>query len=450
MVDTGPAWTAPRDGHDWRDENILKATQWLRSLVPAVEFEGRMTRTREFFQNATTEWQKGNLVPPYDAADAIAWYIFQAETFATDRRFLVIPEMVRIAPLITRLGMDLEILKSVDGVETRARRVMTGGKSNPDNGIFEILVALAYKRRGWKTVEFIAEQPGLAKTPDICVYDGRRRWAVECKRLSPTVLEEGIAQRGSTLSDPVHKLSMERGRTLVTTTIFLEDLHSIPDDYLLTKAEEYLRSGKGRWEDERSRGIIRDIDWRLARHVLSKDDVYFGSSRMIELLTGSYRHDAQHSLLIKWRPSTNRPLYAEEVYHANIVSWTDRSKATMERRSRHFRSVVGRAERQLPNDRPGVIHIGMENWHGPSLDARRHIKNYLEARTFEAAGSRLRWIYTNYFVPELTTDKNESWAFTETMVPYKIGSHSTAWPLPGHLLVSEEQESRKGTHWDGN
>ena len=55
----------------------------------------------------------------------------------------------------------------------------------------------------------------------------------------------------------------------------------------------------------------------------------------------------------------------------------------------------------------------------------------------------------NYFVPEATTRKDECWAITETMVPYKIGTHRTRWPLPGHMLVSPEGEGRQGVHWDG-
>src|SRR3546814_6912392 len=45
----------------------------------------------------------------------------------------------------------------------------------------------------------------------------------------------------------------------------------------------------------------------LFRSVLAKDDVYYASSRMIELLIGSYNHDFAHSMAGKWRPSRTRP-----------------------------------------------------------------------------------------------------------------------------------------------
>jgi hypothetical protein len=68
----------------------------------------------------------------------------------------------------------------------------------------------------------------------------------------------------------------------------------------------------------------------------------------------------------------------------------------------------------------------------------------MQARKFAPATSRLRWVYANYFVPEATTREDETWAITETMVPYKIGHHRTHWPLPGHMLLSPEHGSESG------
>lgn len=38
---------------------------------------------------------------------------------------------------------------------------MTKGKSQPDAGLYEVLVACAYKSRGWKTVTFLTYQKSL-------------------------------------------------------------------------------------------------------------------------------------------------------------------------------------------------------------------------------------------------------------------------------------------------
>lgn len=106
--------------------------------------------------------------------------------------------------------------------------------------------------------------------------------------------------------------------------------------------------------------------------------------------------------------------------------------------------MVAKAERQLPRDRPGVVHVGIETVGGRDVNTLRHVRNMVEAYQFTPDNPRLRWVYANYFRPELTTDRNETWALTESMAPYRIGRHATPWPLPDHLLVSEEAESDPG------
>jgi hypothetical protein len=82
-------------------------------------------------------------------------------------------------------------------------------------------------------------------------------------------------------------------------------------------------------------------------------------------------------------------------------------------------------------------------------DHFRHIQNTLEARGFGIGHKRLRWVYGNYFAPEVTTRPDESWAFRETKAAYRVGKHSTSEPLPRHLLISPDEDTRPGVHWDG-
>jgi hypothetical protein len=446
-----PYWIAPRGGQEWRDEDVLRATAWLKSFVPSSDMERRLEATRDTLLAARARWADGETVPLFDPADTAAWYILQGETFAVDRRLWVPDAMVRIVPFLTRLGKELDELRTVTGAEARAARLMTAECRQPDGGIFELLVALAYKRRGWSAVQFVPEQRGVRRTPDLHVYRPRSRWAVECKRLMPSTYAQREKELGTNLAKTIHELSSKNGRSLLVELCFKIELCHVSDDYLACMVREALkRSSDTSWNDEIAKGYVRDIDWRFARHVLKNDDVYFGSSRMIELLVGYYTHEADHSLTARWRPSPERPFYAESVYQASVVSWVSLSAQSMAKKARHFRSVLGNAESQLPDDRPGVIHVGMESTSGSTVDAMRHVRNFVQARTFAPSTSRLRWVYGSYFVPELTTRRNETWALTETTAPYKIGSHRTSEPLPGHMLVSPEGEGRPGVHWDGS
>ena len=237
--------------------------------------------------------------------------------------------------------------------------------------------------------------------------------------------------------------------SVVVEVMYKIELADVPNDYLVSHVRSAIKQRSLiPWDDEIASGRVRPVNWPLARKVLEKDDVYFGRSRMIELLIGYYDHKWDHSMAAKWRPSSSRPTYAEAVYQASVVSWRSQSDAAVLQKARHFRRTLARAERQLPSDRPGVIHIGIESYAGANVDLTRHIRNVFETRSFTPLTSRLRWVYGKYFFLEQTTRKNESWAINETMVPYKIGSHRTPRPLPGHLLVSPEREGKQGAHWD--
>lgn len=446
---TDPGWTAPEVGHDWRDEDVLRAVQWLKSFVPANAIEARLDRARETLLAARAYWAKGEEADPFDQADVAAWILLQCETFATDRRFWVPEEMVRTVPYLTRIGKELDFLQSIPGADIRAERLMTTEKRQPESGIYELLVALAYKRRGWTKVEFVPEMPGSRRTPDLYVARPRSRWAVECKRLMPSNYERQERATGKRLAANVHALSLQLRRSLVVEVGYKCELSDVPPEYLVDRVRDAISGRRGgRWDDPISVGLARDVNWTLARRVLARDDVYFGSSRMIELIVGRYAHDADHSFRAKWSPAPERPTYAQSVHQASVVSWWSLSSASQFRKARHFRSTLANAEGQLPADRPGVIHVGVESRSGVGVDALRHIRNLIEARRFAPSASRLRWVYGNYFVPEVTTRRDETWALIETMAPYRIGHHSTKWPLPGHMLLSPEDETREGVHWD--
>lgn len=445
-----PNWTAPRIGQDWREENIIAATAWLKSFVKRDDWERRIERVRSNYDAARAQLHDGRVVPLFDQRDAIAWQIFQAEDFATQRVNWDPLETAKIAPVLTRLGLDLDVVKSIAHVEKRAERLMTSETGQPESGLFELLVALAYKRRRWPSVEFIDETPGRGKTPDLLVSKPRSRWAVECKRLRPSAYSIRESDHARRLSRGVHDISLEHSRSIRMQVIFHHEVSSMPDDYLKKRALAFIENPEDRlWVEEESVGIVSNIDWRLIRRVMTRDFVYFGSSRMVELLLGEYDHQFSHDMAAKWRSWNQRSLYADAVYQASVVSWQSNGDQALRQKARHFRSVIAGANAQLPTDMPGAIHVGLGSMDGDVIDAVRHFRNREMLRKFQRETSRLRWIYANYMIPELTTRPNESWAINETMVPYRIGRTSTKQPLARHLLLTPDGEGRDGVHWDG-
>lgn len=441
-------WLAQRHGQDWRDEDVLNAVAWLQSLVPSAEWVPRLAAVEARFQAAKLEWAEGRRVALFDPADAIAWYAHQAIRYADPalRPDFFLPEGYRIAPLFKRIGQLRDVLVGVDGGEDRATRLMTENTAQPDDGIYELLVAGAYARRGWDKVRFVSEAPGVAKRNDLMVERQGDGWAVEIKRAGRSGYARDERLAGELMAEGAHALSREAGRPLLLLTRFREELHTLGDDYLAAKVERFLGATENYvWNDEGGEGMVADVDWTRLHAVMAEDDIYFGSSRMVELLLGSYEPGVDFTMAGDWTPAEGRPLHAGWVDHLSLVGWRSGSDEAARRKSMHFRSVVGKAALQLPGDRPGAIHVGYEGVGGNNEDGRRHELNRREMATFEPGATRLRMVYGNYFMPELVTARNESSAVTETMAWYPVGRGRLAQPLPGHLLFMDE-DGRPGSH----
>ncbi|TCP97383.1 hypothetical protein C8J46_1065 [Sphingomonas sp. PP-F2F-A104-K0414] len=441
-------WLAQRHGQDWRDDDVLTAVAWLQSLVPSAEWAPRLAAVEERFQAAKLEWAEGRRAALFDPADAIAWYVYQATRYADPalRPDFFLPAGYRIAPLFQRIGQLRDTLVGVDGGEARAARVMTENTAQPDDGIYELLVAGAYARRGWDDVRFVPEAPGVAKRNDLMVERPGNSWAVEIKRAGRSGYARDERLAGERMADGVHALSRDAGRSLLLLTRFRGELHTLGDDYLSAKVERFLGSdGIYEWDDEGGEGMVADVGWARLHAVMVEDDIYFGSSRMVELLLGSYEPAVDFTMAGDWTPAEGRPLHAAWVDHLSLVGWRSGSDEAARRKSTHFRGLIGQASLQLPGDRPGAIHVGYEGAGGNNEDGRRHALNRREMATFEPGMTGLRMVYGNYFMPELVTARNESAAVTETLAWHPVGRKPMREPLPGHLLFMD-QDGQPGSH----
>ncbi|RYE42516.1 MAG: hypothetical protein EOP21_08195 [Hyphomicrobiales bacterium] len=308
-------WLAQRHGQDWRDEELLAAVHWLTSLVPTAEWDRRAADVAARYQAAKAEWSQERRVPLFDPADQIAWYVLQARCYG-DPKFrpdFFEPEGFRIAPVFTRIGQLLSALKAIVGAEERAARLMTQGKSQPDDGIYELLIAGTYKRRGWERVEFVPETP-IAKQPDLFVDRGRSQWAVECKRAGRSGYAKDERNAGERMARQAHDRSRAQQRPIVVMVRFAAELVNLPEDYLAQKVDQFASGTRPHeWSDDYSRGVVADADMRALRRVLQHDDIYFGSSRMFQLLVGSYEPSIDFTVSGDWVPAEGRPLHATSV-----------------------------------------------------------------------------------------------------------------------------------------
>lgn len=443
-----PLWIAQRHGQDWNDAESIAAIEWMVAQVPSAAWQSRLDRVRETFLCARGHWAAGDRVALFDPSDLMAWYVFQATAYVTarERHDWVEHEAFRIAPVFRRLGQLLPDLRRVSGVEERVAKLMTGGRSTPDNGIYELLVAGAYARRGWRHVTFIPEQPGVARTPDLDVRRGRSRWAVECKRVGQSEYSALERDRADAMSALAHAECERASASLDIKIAYLDELSNIDEPYLADHVATFLDGGPPQWKDASGEGFLAHINRQPIDAVLRYDDVYFGSSRMIELLVGDYHMAVDYDVRGDWMPGEERPFHAAALGRVSVVSWLSVSDEAARRKARHFRSMVAGAASQLRGDCPGVVHVGYETTGGNSADGRRHQLNLEQMANFKPGASRLQWVYGNYMTPEHSVDRNESAALSETTAIYPVRGRRNAEPLPNHMLFTDE-DGGPGYHW---
>lgn len=441
-----PLWIARREGQDWRDDEVQAAVNWLGGLAPAADMARRVDAQRQGLEAALTVWREGGQAQATDGRDQAAWWLLQGADFAHGRRHTVPDEAARITPLLKRLGAELTAVRAIPGAEQRAARLVTDRRTSMDSGVYELLVALAWRRDGWE-VAFVPEQRGGPATPDLVASRPGRRWAVECKRLERSDYAVNEAAHGLRLAAPVHDLLRNGGPPLVVEVVYAVELQDVPPDYLLDRVREALATRGGGWADATGVGRLRPPDAAGLQRVMARDDVYYGSKRMIQLTAGGLEPEWDYSFSGRWNPAQGRPFYATALHHASVVGWSCRAPRAVEMKARHFRRTLVRAERQLPTDRPGLVHIGLETSGEARVDRARYMANLVETRLYQAENRRFRWVNVNYFRSEVSLQRDENWTFDETFAPLRIGRHATPQPLPDHALVAVDAPVRPGAHF---
>lgn len=442
-----PFWTALKHGQDWTDPDVARASEWLKSFADAATWNDRTERTRAQFLNAAEGWRIGEDRPVYDPSDTIAWFLLQADTYASDRAFIEPGIASRIVGPLQQLGKNLNTLRSIGGIEERARDLLLPA-SQSENGLFELLVALAYKLQGWDKVDFIPRQKGVARTHEFDAIKGKSSWAVECKwmMLPEPVLQE--RQRVEDLLAPFHAAMRAADRSVKVEIEFLDEVVGIDPGEIEAMATAWVKRARREWTTPRMRARLAVIDYRDARALFKADDrLFYGASRMIEVLTReAYDHDSQYSFRARWKESADHPRFAKAVDQTSIVRWRSVSEASLRRQATHFKRVVVKSLGQFPGDRPGVLHVGYDATGGREAQRQRDEDNREIMAEFDAEKSNLLWVYGNYFAPEATTNRNESAGVEETAAPYQVGKHDTPAPLPGALLLSDAP-ANYGGHW---
>ena len=168
------------------DADLENALRWFLAFVSDGDWRRRVAAIEENIERGIQpkahDFQGGDYVPIYSGTDRIGWYFYLLDTAQHAPLKYEPLQGSRVIPVFKRLGADLDLLKGIVGVEDRVGRLLHAERSQPDGGLFELIIALLWKRNGYSTVEFIPET-SQRKTPDFRAYSGGGEWFVECKRL---------------------------------------------------------------------------------------------------------------------------------------------------------------------------------------------------------------------------------------------------------------------------
>jgi hypothetical protein len=428
--------------------DLRKCVQWFIGQLPKGEWHARRdTIAKRFYQSLVGEFTdmtgKGRY---FDEKDLFGWYLFLGEAFTDHPWNYEVIFGCRVVPILAAIGRDLDLLCTIKGFVDRAKRIASVERAQPNGGLFEILVAAAYAREGWR-VGFKSVQRGVARTYDLDIEKGATRYAVECKRMEAGEYVERERSRMRELwKAPCMLLAKKEERSVYLDVNFKIEMKDVPDAYLLNMVLGFIESKKPSllWADASASGVVGDLDLSSIRESLKTGYLLHPGPVFNKLLTGSYRRYDSMITALRIKHATC-PHFVDELDLAIAARWSCSAEAAIDKKARDIQGRLVEANTQLPTDMPGIIHIGFEALSGDDVEQHRYEKILNRARAFDPQLSRLEFIYCHYFAPETTPE--EVWAIDETV--QWIGVRQGNRPLKrcAVVLPVDEGSTRKGVHW---
>jgi hypothetical protein len=437
---------AERDD-SWPDNpDLRRGVDWLKSFMTESDWKRRREAAADRLYAAALQKNDDPKGRFFAETDTLGWYLFLADAFLDHVRNYEPIFGSRVVPIIISIGRNLDLLKSTEGVAARASRLVNDERRQPNGGLFEMLVAAAYRRAGGN-VAFRPEHRGKARTYDMDVAIGGRSFAVECKRMETGEYGERERMRMRELWGPTSAGLEELGRSAFCDAHFIVPIDDVPATYLTDKTHNWLASELPSlcWRDRFGFGVIGEPDLKPLQTVLMTDNVLAASNRILDLITGEYVRHANYIQTMRCKYADN-PRYVKECNQVILLRWESAAPVAINAKARDITKRLSDANDQLPTDRPGIVHIGFEAVEGDVVEEARYRKILASTRCFNPGDRPLEYIYCHYFVPESPPD--QAWAYDETTQCCAIRPDGQPPPLNGvFLVIPESSEARHGTHW---
>lgn len=434
------------------------ALDWFLGFLEPLEWVSRKEKIEQHLESVLTpkhtrqEAMTSN--PVSISTDRMGWYLYLAETALTDVTRYEPTQGSRVLPIFERIGTNFELLLQIDGIEKKAKRLLSFEKSNPDSGLFEILVALLWKRNGWKEVEFIPEAPP-DKRPDIRAASENTEWFIECKRLAKSSeYSQREREKWLVMWRYIRDYLIDNSMPVILEIVFHVELETLPDTFIVDQLSSKLPLvsspctlvSNDQWEV-----TFNTVDLDKARDHLKQYYVKYPSDQLNELIAG-YR-DPNRGFTSAVVGNTVR--FGEDRVNNNFIDtidfavgafWHCDAERAIERKARDIRGHLAEAVEQLPENGQGVIHVGLETLDGILVEAERYGRIFKTVQKFDPKNRDLCWVYCHLFQSYAPPD--QAWVIDETIYYFSHTDYANEEPLhhKGTILPSKNTFDN-GVHW---
>lgn len=438
------------------DQDVINSWKWFMSFISEKEWQKRKAgienkiaiefRSSLPFSEPLTE---GTLIVVKD--DIIGWYLYLIEMLIHEPHKYEYFQGARIVPIFKRLGADLNLLKSIEGVERKIKEMLKRRVSEADALLFEILIALLWARNSY-IVSFIPEKKGK-KTPDILAKKGGKVWNIECKRQSKTsdYSYRETAKRQTMISHISKDLIQ---RNIILDIIFHVELETLSDTFLKELIEHKLNLAiPGKIVSNKQVDIdLSFVDIPAIKEHL-KDNFVKHNTPLLNYLIGKKPVDNKgftcgvYANFFRVGEGDVNNLYISDITNAFGVYCSCDAKEALWAKARDIKNQVHTALQQFNSEETAVIHVGMETFDGPEVEMTRSKKILETIEKIDHINSNLRWIFCNYF--QSYSPPDQCWVFDETvsiMSPY----FDPKPPIRLRFLVVPDDGDNANdiSHWD--
>ena len=437
---------------------LRNALDWFLGFLSDDDWSRRVadieSSLKKSLQPRPRKFQSNDYSPFYSGSDRIAWYLYLVSRALYDPLNYEPIQGARVLPIFHRLGRNLGELKEIGGVKGRVQRLLSTERAQPDSGLFELIIALLWKRNGYRTVEYILENPQY-KTPDFIASSEREEWFVECKRLrKSSEYSEQERDKWLTMWSRFAQYLVANEFPLVFEITFHVELQSLPDDYLVDQLARKLPLlsfpchivSNDIWDV-----AAKPVDYRRIHAHLGKCYVRISSDQMGELLTG-YR-DPRRGLTCVIAGKTGHfdgtvgnHRFLDKLKFAACTYWNCDAPQAISRKSRDVLRQLSRAVDQLPTTGKCAVHLGLETLDGPLVEEIRSRRMMNSIFKFNSGNKDLRWVYCHLF--ESYAPPDQMWVLDETVTHFSKNIPDQDEPIEFRCaIVPEEETSPDEVHW---